>query len=94
MIELYAAIEHGSILSLDQNGTLIADLQNKNKASFSAIDDSELADIQTEIGPDEAKQSGEYVDPADFLIKMSKEQGLESYGRKDVIRKREEENKS
>ena len=93
MIEAYADIEFGSILKIDQQGTLIGDLLQKEKEIFSAVDESELADLEIDMPISEANSKGEYVDPAEALVKTFKKEGYESYERKDVLEKYAEEKK-
>ena len=87
MIEASADVEFGTILQIAQNGELIADLSVAEKKSFSVVDDSELADLNIEM----PTAKGEYVDPAAALVQTFKKEGYESYERKDVLKKYEEE---
>ena len=93
MIEAHAEIEYGTILELDKNGAIIADLFHKEKAIFSAVDESELADLHMETLSSEKSSSGEYLDPAAALVQTVKKEGCESYERKDVLEKYAEEKK-
>ena len=92
MIEACAGIDYGTILELDQEGNAICNIHH-DVEHFSAIDVNELADIEAEIQAGESKISGEYSDAVELLIKTTEEHGSESYDRKGVIKKREEEDK-
>ena len=90
MIKAYANIEFGSILKLNDDGSVISSLLDEEKNAFSIVDESELESLNLE-GLSISTPSGEYVDPAEALVQASKESGCDSYNRKDVLEKFAEE---
>jgi hypothetical protein len=92
MIKAYANIEFGSILKLNDDGSVISSLLDEEKDAFSIVDESELNDLHLEE-LSISTPAGEYVDPAEALVQASKQSGCDSYNRKDVLEKFAEEKK-